>query len=176
MAPQVELNLFIVKSKFFVLALTAICFLTSFLPSAKDSINEGNYFPSFTVLENQLAENNLSLNTDELILLNFWSLDDAASRIRSNSLKKMVEDFDNIVFVNICTSSDLTLQDEILKIDFGMESNEKILNLAAMDVPADLLKPFEIESGNRLFILKSDGKVLSVMPSDSEIKSYCKIA
>lgn len=158
---HVELNLKIVKLKYFILSLIATAFLSSYITDS-NSINVGDAAPK--IIKSDNSSISLKKDKDHRILINFWSPEIPASRILnkeySNYLK--ANPVADIEFISICLDSDDYLSAEIIKNDEIISSGTHLLY---SDVNNRVFKDYDVEDYPRSFLISADGKINSISPS-----------
>lgn len=166
--PIVKLKFIVVKSKYFLLSILTLAFLSSSMPSGNSFLETGKEVPSLNIKDTsgQLIEKRIS---GKNLIVNLWSSDDAKSRVRNIKLSKLMktEAGKNVIFLSVCTDNDQLLGNELKKLD-GIDSHN-ILNLNRSDLSVNFLKLFQVESGNRLFLIDKKGILKNIMPTEEEI-------
>lgn len=132
----------------------------------------GSFAPNFAVGE----EGNIQRLSDYrgvYVLLNFWSSQDAVSRIRNNELNRFASKKDDevkLISVNFDRSEKLFR--EVLKLDNLSEKNHFYDNNGDS---SDLYKRYHLEFGYKSILLDKEGKVVAINPTQQELtKIICQ--
>ena len=140
-------------------------FLSSSIPYSKNSLIIGQKIDS---VENIISHN----SSDDLkkhVLINFWSISDAESRIQNKRLSDLTNKCEGrIRYISICTDSDEKISSEILKNEIKDETG---LYLFSKDIDNEIFKIFQTSKGMRHFLLDENFKLMNVEPDNETIES-----
>ncbi|MDE6578179.1 MAG: peroxiredoxin family protein [Muribaculaceae bacterium] len=155
------------KTKYFFISLVFAAFLSSSIPAGNHSLEIGKEAPALS-----LSNKSKSLADAEgkYVIVNFWSADDPDSRMANMKLSKFADSLpqSKVKFIGICTDADSSLSNEIMKAD-GIPFSA--ISLDASDITSQTAEDFQIATGNRSFLIDPFGNLVSVSPSEEEIKT-----
>lgn len=156
------------KTKYLFFSLVAAAFLSSSIPVGSHSLKPGEEAPSLVLSSNAKITSLKDLD-GKYVVVNFWSSTDPESRIANSRLAKLTDVLPSskVKFVSICTDTDESLGSEIMKTD-GLPSS--VISLTASDITADVTKDYQVATGNRYFLIDPFGNLVSVSPSEEDIK------
>jgi len=158
-----------VKTKYLLLSVVFAAFLSSSMPQGSHSLEIGSEAPAIELSSDAVIKN-LDMLNGKYVLVNFWSAADARSRINNKRLADLSASLpaDKIAFVSICTDTDTTIADEILKAD---NVPADIIYLSAADTTPQVTEDFQTETGLRSFLIDPFGNLSAVSPSNETINS-----
>ena len=150
------------RKTFSFIVILVVLFSFSSAYNAQEIDRKVNSFaPNFTVNGNDSAFT-LCKERGKYVLLNFWSSDDAESRIRNifayNATKNSKE---QIVFAAVNYDRSETLFDEIVKID-GIDKNTQFFDKDGIN--SEVYKQFRLDEGLNCYLINRDGKIVAVNP------------
>lgn len=134
------------------------------------SLETGKEAPSITLS----SESRIPSLDDKLagkyVVLNFWSASDADSRLANRQLSRLAESLPSskIQFVGVCTDSDSSLSNEIMKND---GCSLRGIYLDRSDLTPAVTDDYQTSSGCRTFLIDPFGNLCSISPSAEEIIS-----
>lgn len=133
------------------------------------SLEIGKEAPALTLSSDSRLKD-LSFLDGKFVVINFWNPDDPQSRLNNRHLADIISGLDpsKVEFISICTGENELLMNEILKVDNILD---KTVSLSAKDITPQVNEDFQLNSGNRSFIIDPFGNLVSVCPSDEIISS-----
>ena len=137
------------------------------MPMGSHSLELGKEAPSVTLSSGSKLSDDSNVK-GKYVVINFWSYTDPESRLNNKRLADYTSTLPSskIKLVSICTDSDTSLINEIMKAD-GISS--ELTSLSAKDVTPDVIEDYQIKTGNRSFLIDPFGNLVSVSPSHAEI-------
>ena len=142
------------------------------MPSGKKNIEIGTEeAPSFSIT-NQTENELKQLISGKSILLNFWNPNDPESRIRNKQLSDLLISLpdEKICLVSVCTSDDNNLSNEIMNNDGIHKMNA--VNICLNDLDDSVFNDYQVNLGNRSFLIDSEGILKFIMPTSADIINY----
>ena len=140
--------------------------------SVSGNRNSVEYSPKAPQLSvsNSFRTFNIDETSEKLSLVHFWDSEDAVSRIENKTLTQLAKDFaDKIDYVGIYSGADRTLFETALLADGCNAENQFFL--ADSENYAREYADFSLASGNHTLLISKDGRILSINPSDEQLKS-----
>lgn len=123
------------------------------------------FAPNFKV-SNKNTELSLSELRGNYVLVNFWSSDNADSRIRNIEYDRFTNNNDAVSYVSINFDDNSKLFQEVLKNDrinsetqFHLEDGKE----------NEEYKRFHLENGFNSFLISREGKIMAVNPSKQKL-------
>lgn len=146
------------KVKHLFFSIIAAAFLTSAM-GVDNTVKVGNKAPEIeTISGSSVVENTLTDGKAKLV--SFWSPKKPASRIANRQLgNKYGDNSGNVEFISICTDSDETLMNEILKLDGINRDN----NFSYSEISPRVFKDYDVENNPKAFLISSDGKIEKII-------------
>lgn len=133
------------------------------------SLEIGKEAPSLT-LSSDSRLNNLSDLDGKYVVINFWNPNDPTSRINNRRLADITSNLNSskVKFVSVCTGENEALANEIMKVD---NISDKTLSLSVKDFTPQVAEDFQINTGNRSFMIDPFGNLVSISPTEEAINS-----
>lgn len=159
----------IVKTKYLFSAIAIAAFLSSSMPMGSRSLEIGKEAPAIT-LSSTAKIDGLSSLEGKYVVVNFWSSNDPASRITNSHLAKLIKNLpqEKIRLVSVCVDGDQFISNEIMRAD---NLSDEALFLSINDLAPDVAVDFQISTGNRSFLMDPYNNLISISPSDQDIKA-----
>lgn len=144
-----------------------LVFLTSLKGTEIEYASVGNKAPLFKV-ENEFGSSELQGMKGKYVIVNFWSSNDAKSRIENAMLDKSIANLqsEKLSLVSINLDEDKTLYSQIVKTD-KLESRRQYSALDA--TVGNLFADYHLENGNNVFLINPDGMIEAINPSVSQL-------
>lgn len=155
------------KSWSIILTIAFLLFLTSSHSTEPTEARIGEYAPLFSI-KNETSNLNLQEMRGKYVLLSFWSLTDAQSRIENTKYSSFSKSIDNskLELISINIDSDRTLWKQIIEID-NLDAKSQY---SSMDiVKGNIFDDYYLETGNRAFLINPNGKIEAVNPSVNQL-------
>ena len=153
------------------IALLSASFLGFTAFGSKHGHEIGNYVPELNLF-NATDSTEISVNDlqGKYTLLNFWSSDDASSRLKekiyqTNNLSDLSDSM-HYVSVNLDRNTKLGLA--VSRID-GFDPLTQYYIKGSM---ADIIKKYGMKENLKSFLLDSNGEIVSINPTVAEIQSF----
>lgn len=140
------------------------------MPTGSHSLEIGEEAPLLSTISSSSKDlSSLSLE-GKYVLVNFWSAADPMSRIANKNFSELTATLPSsqIAYVSVCTDDDLTLQNEIMRID-GIHPS--VISLSASDLSAEVLDDYQISRGHRSFLINPFGNLEAIAPDRDKILS-----
>lgn len=149
------------KTISFIVILVVLLSFSSAYNAQEIDGNVNSFAPNFTVSGND-STFTLSKERGKYVLLNFWSSDDAESRIRNIEANNAAKNADKeIVFASINYDRSERLFNEILKVD-GIDRNSQFYDKDGTE--SEVYKQFRLDKGLNCYLINRDGKIVAVNP------------
>lgn len=137
-------------------------FLSSSTPLFSGSMEPGDSVPAIRLSD----KSTLPSKTDFPTIINFWSAQDAASRLRNKEYSDLAAaSGGRLNFVAICVDADSGLAREIMAID-GIDNGKAYYS---EDIRKDALADYQTASGCRSFLIDNYGRLQAVNPDKSTL-------
>lgn len=139
------------------------------MPMGSHSLEIGKEAPALT-LSSHSRLNDLSDLDGKYVVINFWNPNDPVSRINNRRLSDITSNLNSskVKFVSICTGENDVLANEIMKVD---NVSDKTISLSAKDFTPQITEDFQINTGNRSFMIDPFGNLVSISPTEEFINS-----
>lgn len=155
------------KSWSIMLTIAFLLFLTSSISTEPTEARIGEYAPLFSI-KNEDSSLNLQEMRGKYVLLSFWSLADAQSRINNAQYSSACKTKDNskLELISINIDSDRKLWEQIIEMD-NLDANSQYMSKDI--VKGDILNDYYLETGNRAFLIDPNGKIKAINPSFKQL-------
>ena len=149
-----------------MLATIFLLFLTSSIPTETTDATIGNNAPLFT-LKSDRADVELQSLRGEYVLVNFWSFEDAQSRINNIRYDRIAKKLDNrFRMISINLDNDYQLYDKIIEID-GLEKESQFNSKDV--VYGQIKKEWHLKNGNRAYLINPNGEIMAINPNENQL-------
>lgn len=151
---------------FIVLIGSLIAFQSAFNAESIDS-KVGSFAPNMTVADND-STFTLTNYRGKYVILNFWSSDDAESRIRNISLNNFINKHkdDKVVFASVNFDRSEKLFKEIVNVD---NLDDKAHFFDKNGKSSEVFENFELKNGLKCFVINPEGKIIKVNPEEQQL-------
>ena len=154
------------KSWSIMLTAIFLLFLTSSIPTDTTDATIGNTAPLFA-LKSDKADVELQSLKGEYVLVNFWSLEDAQSRIDNVRYDRMAKKLNNrFRMISINLDNDYELYNKIIEID-GLEKSGQFNSKDV--VYGELRNEWHLKNGNRAYLINPNGKIMAINPNENQL-------
>lgn len=142
---------------------------TSGFGNDNPAMDKGAFAPELNV-SNSSSELTLSQLRGKCVLLNFWSSDDAASRIDNNMYAAWANanSSDNLQYVAVNLGDDPELFSAIVKAD-GLDKDAQYT--ANGEDAKRIISDFRLAEGYGTVLIGADGRIIAFNPKKSELPS-----
>ena len=152
-----------------IATIALLLIFTSSYNSYNVDINIGSFAPNF-----EIAKEGKSTKLSELrgnyVVVNFWTSDNAESRIRNIQYDRLFKALDrNSNFIAINFDEIEGLQKELIKVD---KLSDKSQFHDGSGTDSEVYKSYHLESGMNSFLLDKDGKIIAINPTKQQLTKY----
>ena len=150
------------KTLAFIVLLVALVSFSSAFNAPEIDTKMGAIAPNITI-GNSYSQFSLSKYRGKYVVINFWSSDDAESRIRNIEISKFANSNENgdIVFAAVNFDRNADLFGETLKID---NLDEKAQFFDKDGINSEVYKQFHLKNGYNCYVINPDGKITAINP------------
>lgn len=136
------------------------------MPFSSVSLKEGEKAPALS-LTSPSKDFSLDNGSGHYVLVNFWSAQDAASRILNKRYADVISSNpdSSLDFVSVCIDDDSALAEEIMRID-GCSPK---LSFNLSHIKGSVLEDYQTDSGCRSFLIDSYGNMMKVNPTPETV-------
>ena len=130
------------------------CKINSFAPNLSISNDDSTFI--------------LSKQRGKFVLLNFWSSENAESRIRNIVNCKLTENIDSskLALLSVNYDANKNLFKEIVNVD---NLNEESQFYDSNGIRSEVYKQFHLENGFNSYLINKEGKIVAINPTSQQL-------
>lgn len=152
-----------------IATIAILLIFTSSYNSYNVDISIESFAPNF-----EIAKEGKSIKLSEMrgnyVVVNFWTSDNAESRIRNIQYDRFFKSLDNKSnFIAINFDESKELQKELVKID-NLSDKSQFHDGSGNE--SEVYKSYHLESGMNSYLLDKDGKILAINPTPQQLTKY----
>ena len=152
-----------------IATIAILLIFTSSYNSYNVDISIESFAPNF-----EIAKEGKSIKLSEMrgnyVVVNFWTSDNAESRIRNIQYDRFFKSLDNKSnFIAINFDESKELQKELVKID-NLSDKSQFHDGSGNE--SEVYKSYHLESGMNSYLLDKDGKILAINPTPQQLTEY----
>lgn len=144
------------KLKYFIYSIIAAAFLSSAIDVDKN-IKVGKTAPKV-----EISDKNKTIDfssNDKIKIVSFWSTQNPASRISNRNLSQKYKENNDIEFISVCTDEDVSLMNEVVKIDGLISDNCFSLSQVSLNT----IKDYNAEKYPKAYVINEEGIITEII-------------
>lgn len=158
------------KSVVLFATIVLLLFFTSSYKVQEVGLKLNAYIPEMNL---SVEDSVLNLNKERgnYVLLNFWSSENAMSRIKNIEYSNMINDLNDnkIKFASINYDRSQKLYSEIISND-NVNNDSQFFDYDGIN--SEVYKQFQLERGFNSYLINKEGKIIAINPNVEQLTAY----